>query len=362
MNPNQDPTIPPTPPLQHPEEPLNTVPLQPLAPRTTQTPGTLPSVTQGATAPNQAPSYAHPAPDKPKRTYNPKRFKLILGIVVGVCILAVAIMLAVALLQPTGQQKVTPETPKPTIPEKTVSAKTAIDHVKEYFKGDQVARTPISLPVLSTNSDFYTVIPDTAPLVSVAGEVAPDKSEAQLNSIIHSLEGDGFTQRVSSNGANQTAYLADFTRKETYCEVSVAKPADTKANHWFEARCLDMATYVDYAAAQRPLVSQYTPLTATSVQYGFVGKPAPVASKTAGYKLAELEVSIVVDSRMTSTGKFAQFYQTPDGLWHYFKDRDASAAFECDQYATDDLRAAYVGVACRNSKNALETVQPPRGS
>ncbi len=359
MNPDQEPQSPSQPSLQHPEEPLNNVPLsQPVSAPNGDTP--LPPLAPPDSSQVPAPSYAHPIPDKPGRTYNPKRFKLILIIVVAVCILAVGVMLAAALLPMSQKQNVTPETPKPTVPEKTVSAKTAIDHVKEYFKGDQAAKAPISLPVLSTNSAFYTVIPDIAPLVSVAGEVAPDKSEAQLSSIIHSLEGDEFTQRVSSNGANHTNFLADFTRKETYCEVSVTKPADTKANHWFEARCLDMATYVDYATAQKPLVDQYTPLTATSVQYGFVGKPAPTNSKTASYKLAELEVSIVVDNRMTSTGKFAQFYQTPDGLWHYFRDRDTSAVLDCDVYNTDSLKSAYLGVSCRDGKGLAATVQAPR--
>lgn len=366
MNPDQEPATSPQPNLQHPESPLNTVPQSVSPQQTTPSPQSLPPVAQpsseAAPAAAEQHDYAHPIADSaPKKTYNPKRFIVILGAVVAVCILSVAAMLAFALLPPTTSKKTTQTTTTSTPKETTVSAKTAIDHVKEYFKATDVAKSPITRPVLSTGNQFYTVIPDVAPLVSVAGEVAPDKSDTQLNAITHSFEGDSFTQRIVNNGAENTSYLADFTRTETYCQVAITKPTDAKSNQWFEVRCLDMAQYVDYANAQEPLVSLYTPLSATSVLYGFVGKPAPVASKTANYKLAELEVSIVVDNSMTSAGKYALFYQSPDGLWHYFRDRDAAQAFDCDEYKTDELKNAYLGVACRDTgKNTMTTVEAPK--
>lgn len=365
MNPNQN----SQPPLQHPEEPLNRLeaPEPTPRPQPAVTPDIPPRVAPlapevVATPPPvaAAPSYAHPIADTPKKVYHPKRFLIALGAFVGVSVLAVAAMLLFALLPAEKPTKtVTPA--KPIATEKTISAKTAIDHVKEYFKGADVAKSPVTLPVVATGKAYYTVVPDTAPLLSVAGEVAPGASDEQLTSIIHSLEGDDFTQRISSNGAGGTNYLADFSRKETFCEVSVTKPADAKANHWFEVRCLDMATYVDYATAQDVLLSLYTPITATSVQYGFVGKPAPQAAKTSGYKTAELEVSIVVDNRMTSSGKFALFYQSADGVWHYFRDRDAAQAFDCAEYNTDGLKYAYLGTSCRNTtKDIMATVEPPK--
>lgn len=365
MNPNQN-NQPQEPQLEHPEKPLNTVPSPLTTPtESQQQPGLPPISIDDSTTHSEHPhDYSHPIADKPRKTYNPKRFKIILVAVVVLSILAVGTAVALTVLPFAQKQTVVVEQPtKQDVPEKTISAKTAIDHVKDYFKGTQTAKTPIALPVLSTGNSFYTVVPDVAPLVSVAGEVAPDASEKQLSSIIHSLEGDQFVQRIASNGANQTNYSADFSRKETFCEVTVQKPADVKANHLFEVRCLDMATYVEYAAAQKPLVDQYTPLTATSVQYGFIGKPILIPSKTANYSLVDLEVSIVVDSRMTSTGKYAQFYQSPDGLWHYFRDRDSDAVIDCDRYNSDELKRAYLGTSCRNSaKGDITTVQAPRSS
>lgn len=345
MSPNEQP------PLQHPNQPLNEVP--PSAPEPT---GPTPQQQMEAelAAANQ------PAPSA-KKTYHPKRFMIALGVFVGVCLLAVAAMVLVTLLPMQQSKKAeAPSTSTDTQVDKTISAKQAIAHIKEYFKVEGTAKNGITLPVRATGKDFYTVIPDAAATTSVAGDVAPDKIAAQLASVVHSLEGDGFTKRVQNDGTTGK-YLADFSRKETFCEVVVTKPADTKAAQWLEARCADMATYDEYAKAQEPLVRLYTPLSATSVLYGFVGKPAPVVSKTTGYNTAELQVSIVIDNTMTSTGKYALYYQTPDGLWHYWRDRDASAVFACDQYDTNELKNAYLGTACRDTgKNTDSTVPAPR--
>lgn len=352
-------------PLEHPDTPLNLPPQGSSVPNA-QSPLAAPqgeALPPVATPTQSMPTYdaARVASDAPKKTYHPKRFMIALGAFVAVSILSVAAMLAFALLPTTSHKESSTKdesTPEATVT--TVSAKKAITHVKEHFKGKEAAKSPVIRPVLSTGNQFYTVVPDTAPLVSAAGEVAPSSADTQLQAIIHSLKDDEFTQQVVSDGASGN-YLATFTKPETYCQVAVTKPTDTKANQWFEVRCLDMATYVDYAAAQKPLVSLYAPLSATSVQYGFVGKPVVTPSKTANYNTVQLEVSSVIDDRMTSNGTYALFYQTPDGLWHYFRDRDMSVAFDCSVYATDDLKSAYAGATCRNvAKNTTTIVEAPK--
>ncbi len=339
------------PPLQHPTQPLNDVP--PAAPAPTS-----PTPQQQMAAELAAAS--QPAPTA-KKTYHPKRFMIALGIFVAVCLLAVATMVVIAIL-PMQQNNAaeTTEQETTTTEAKTLTAKQTIAHIKEYFKGDQTAKSGISLPVRATNKQFYTIIPDASATTSVAGEVVPDKIEAQLASVVHSLEGDDYTKRVQKDGL-EGDYLADFSRTETYCEVSITKPADTKANQWLEVRCADMATYDEYAVAQEPLVKEYAPLTATSVLYGFTGKPDIKASQTAGYNTSQLPVSIVIDSAVTSTGTYALYYQTPDKLWHYWRDRTTTTAFACDQYDTDDLKYAYTGVACHDTaKNIDSTVAAPK--
>ena len=351
-------------PLEHPDKPLNDVPReQPIQPKQEPPLAAVPIAPPASSAePIQKHDYAQPIADAPKKAYHPRRFMVALGVFVTICLLAVTAMVAMALL-PMQQSKKseTANNAASQAVEKTVSAKQAIAHVKEYFKADGAAKSGISLPVRATGKDFYTVIPDAASLQSVAGEVMFDKIDAQLASVIHSLEGDGFTLLASGYEPERLNYLGSFTHKETFCQVEVVRPADTKANQWLEVRCADMATYDEYAKAQEPLARLYTPLSATSVLYGFVGKPTATASKTGGYYLTELPVSIVLDNTMISTGNAALFYQTPNQIWRYFKDRDADTAFDCGDYNTDDLRYAYAGTPCRNSgKSIPPTVQPPK--
>ena len=351
-------------PLEHPDKPLNDVPQeQPSIPKQAPATDTAPvATTVSVTEPHHTHADTHPGVDTPKKTYHPKQFVLALSIFVAVCLLAVAAMVVIAILpmQRSGKSEAPSNTAtQPT--EKTLSAKQAIAHVKEYFKADGVAKNGISLPVRATGKDFYTVIPEASATISVAGEVAPDKADSQLKSVIHSLEGDGFVRQTSGYEAESRNYLGNFTRKETVCQVEVVKPTDTKASQWLEVRCVDMASYDEYAKAQEPLVRLYTPLSATSVLYGFIGKPAPIASKTAGYNTAELPVSIVIDSTMTSHGTSALYYQLPSGVWIYWRDRDTSGVFTCDQYNTNELKNAYLGTPCRDaSNNTSSAVAAPK--
>lgn len=306
--------------------------------------------------------YTHPIPDKPKSGYHPKRFMIALGVFVGVCIIGVGVMLAYALMPAsnTKPKTTTSKDTSKTSSDSTLTADTAIKHVKEYFKGAEVAKSPIMRPIKAPNTNYYTVVSDVAPLISVAGEVAPDKAAAQIDSIVHSLDGDGFTKTVVTDGSGATNYQAYFVRKDVICEADLVKPADVKANQWIEAKCLDVSTYSTYASEQAGFVNIYTPLSATSVLYGFVGKPTITDGSVAGYKRGKIQVSTVINDQMTTDGKFAIYYQTPDGLWHYFADQD-NVAIECEKYITKDQQSAYSGTPCRSLKTGtMSTVPVPK--
>lgn len=275
-------------------------------------------------------------------------------------------MLLVALLPPTGPKAShnTSKTEPTASGNKPLTAELVTKHVKEYFKGADQAKSPLLRPVQAPHMAYYTVVPDTAPLISVAGDVAADKASAQLDSIIHSLIADNLTETVVSDDTKGSNYQAYFTNDNVTCELDQINTKDPKANVWIESKCLDIATYASYAAAQQPLVSLYTPLSATSVQYGFVGKPAISAGSVAGYQRAQLQVSTVINNQMTSGGQFALYYQTPDGLWHYLTDQDNNVAMDCLQYSTKDLQSVYANTPCRDlRKGVMSTVpMPHRGT
>jgi len=286
-----------------------------------------------------------------------------LGIFVGLCIIGVGVMLAFALMPATyTKPKTTAKDTSKATSDSTLTAAMAITHVKEYFKGTEAAKSPIMRPVTAPDINYYTVVSDIAPLVSVAGEVAPDKASVQINSIVHSLDGDGFSKVVVADGSGATNYQAYFVRKDVICETDLVKPKDVAANQWIEAKCLDMSTYTSYAKDQASFASIYTPLSATSVLYGFVGKPTITDGSVAGYKRGKIQVSSVINDQLTTDGKFAIYYQTPDGIWHYFADQD-NVVIECEKYTTKDQQSAYSGTPCRSLKTgAMSTVPAPKKS
>ncbi len=304
--------------------------------------------------------YLHPIVDKPKHSYSQKRMVLILSILVGVALLAIILMILLATRPAAETTKQQTKESDTTNSVKALSAKETINHITAYYKGEEAVKTGITLPVKAPTSDHYTVIPETLTLTGLAGYVDVDSSDTQRDSIEKSLDYDGYTKQVMSDGTNGGNYLADFSQKAAVCELSVDKTDKTK--HWFEIKCQDMSVYEQYAKDQEPLTSQYTALTSTSNQYAFVGKIAPKPSKTSGYNTTEMQVSIVVDNKMQSTGRYAIFYQSPDGLWHYFQDHDKNTLVDCAHYETTPaLRYAFTGEQCRDlNKNGLvRTVLAP---
>ena len=287
---------------------------------------------------------------------------LALSIFVAVCLLAVVIMVLTTLMP---EQKKAPVTDTDTVTndvvQNPVSADLAITHVKEYFKGTESAKAALLLPVQAPDTAYYTIIPDVKPLTSVAGNIPADKAAQQLASITHSLEADEFTPNVISDGSEGSDYQAYFTREDTICEVDALKTKDPSADQWIEAKCLDMSTYLAYAKAQATYATIYTPLTSTSIQYAFVGKPTFVDSKVKGYQTLRAPVGSVINDRLSTQGQYALFYKTPDGIWHYLADQDNNVPLSCNLYNTKEIKSAYAGTPCRvNSNGSTRIIEAPK--
>lgn len=308
--------------------------------------------------------YLHPIEEKPKHSYSQKRMVIILSIFVGVALATIVVMIILATLpaREAAKKEVAANNNAAT-PTGTLSAKETIEHITAYYKGQEAVKSGINFPIKPPESDHYVVIPDTLMLTGLAGYVDTDSSNSQRDSIEKSLNYDGYQKQVMSDGANGPNYQADFWQKDAVCELSIDKTDPAK--HWFEIKCQDMSVYSDYAKDQTPLTSQYTSLASTSNQYAFVGKISPKASVTQGYSTTEMQVSIVIDNKMQTTGRYAIFYQSPDGLWHYFQDHDKNTLVDCAQYEmTPALRYAFANTQCRDLKNkgVVRTVQLPKAN
>lgn len=309
----------------------------------------------------QVHDYLHPIIDKPKRTYHPKVFVTILIVVVALSLLGVGLAVTAALLPtPTKQSSTQATDSKLSSNAEVLSATKQIDRVKAAFNGNATALSGLTTPVKTAKNNYYTIIPDLEPVVSIAGQVEPSKVQTTITSIAKVLTGSSMNERVLSDGSGTSSFLADYTHKDVVCQVASVRPADVASPQFVEAKCINMSSYEDYAAAQRPFYNIYSPAQAASTEVAFTGKAEVKPSATSGYQLAELPADTVSNGRVVSVGARAMFYQTPAGIWYYFKTR-AQQLIECEQYSNDTLKFAYANQPCRSlAKDADLTVVPPK--
>jgi len=78
--------------------------------------------------------------------------------------------------------------------------------------------------------------------------------------------------------------------------------------------------------------------------------PKIAESKTAGYKTAE--VGLLAEAQFG--GAAGLFYQTPDGMWHFFK--GTQQIIPCGDYNTPDLKKAFLGSQCNVLKGTEDTL------
>jgi hypothetical protein len=301
--------------------------------------------------------YAQPVPhQKGVRSFHALKVILISGLLLAAAIGVIAAVLLFAqssTKRTANEQKKAGETKLDPL-----TAQQTIERTAVYFKGQEKAKTPLTIPIKVKGKNFYTVIPDVDILQSLAGYVPKEMSKQQRKSIEKSLDYDKFVKKVFSEGDEKTAYLADFTRDDVVCQLSV-DPAehDTKGD-WTELRCLDVSAYTPYADAQQPLAKAYSAVTSTAAHYGFIGKPVPKDGALSGYKLVEIPVGAVTNQRMTTPDNLGMFYQMPDGLWYYFRDRNRDVYVECENFTGENQRRAYADQPCRRrSTGTIETVK-----
>jgi len=304
---------------------------------------------QYAGHPEQAP---RPDPLVPEPQRRPPRdpFRKFRLIMIGAGVAAVLVIVVAIVVMTLARSSTVKTDEKKKTDETKVAHLTAaetIKHVNVYFKGKEKAKSSITTPVRVKGRKFYTVVPDLDQVQSLAGYVPKDKSTSQRESIEKNMDYDGFTRKVFSEGSRAN-YLADFTRDDVTCQLSTDISQRDKLGDWMEIRCLDTKVYAEYAEAQQPVVSVYTPAVSAAGQYGFIGKPAPFKGALKGYQLLEIPVSTVLYQRMTAPDNLGLFYQTPDGLWHYFQDRNRNILVACTLYNNRELRMAYADQKCQS--------------
>lgn len=349
----------PNQPLQHPAMPLGQgqIPQQ----QPTQPIVTTPQQTLPQTTPTQQADYLHPITDPPKHTYHPKRMILILSVAVVVSLLVVGLLVAYA-IRPTKIAITEDQTNDQKVEElKPLTANDTLKLVQTHLTEPTAAKQAIALPVLAPKKKFYTVIPEDTPVQGTAAAVAPGKVTSTYEAVQKVFTDNKFVELERRDLEDPIGYLAYFTREDVICQMTIA-PASTEAEpRMLQVDCLDMTSYTEYADAQQPLASVYTPATTASTYVAFTGKPSLKPSQTAGYNLVEIPVSTVIDQKLTSSGTLALFYQSPDSLWHYFLDRDSGLLVDCTKYKATPVLYAYAGQTCSiTNSSKTNVVIPPK--
>lgn len=301
--------------------------------------------------------YLHPIVDPPKHTYHPKRVMIALTIAVLLSLLTVGLLVVYAIMprhENTATNATSTTTAKTTAD--TLTAEATLKHVKTLLKDSQPAQQAITLPVTAPKKTFYTVIPDVAPVQGLSASVDDSATQSLVTSLNKSFTNDKYTTRNVREITDTNGYLSYHTRDDVICQSTTTAADATTKKRTVEVDCIDMARYTEYADAQQIFASAYTPATTSSVFVAFTGKPVVTASATAGYNLTEIPVSTVVEQKLTSYGTVASFYQTPDGLWHYFLDHDSTVLVECVKYNKPELLYAYAGKTCQNNKTTAQDV------
>ena len=147
--------------------------------------------------------YAQPVPhQKGVRSFHALKVILISGLLLAAAIGVIAVVLLFAqssTKRTTNEQKKAGETKLDPL-----TAQQTIERTAVYFKGQEKAKTPLTIPIKVKGKNFYTVIPDVDILQSLAGYVPKEMSKQQRESIEKSLDYDKFVNKVFSEGDVKT--------------------------------------------------------------------------------------------------------------------------------------------------------------
>ena len=139
--------------------------------------------------------YAQPVPhQKGVRSFHVLKVILISGLLLAAAIGVIAVILLFAqssTKRTTNEQKKAGETKLDPL-----TAQQTIERTAVYFKGQEKAKTPLTIPIKVKGKNFYTVIPDVDILQSLAGYVPKEMSKQQRESIEKSLDYDKFVKKI----------------------------------------------------------------------------------------------------------------------------------------------------------------------
>lgn len=311
---------------------------------------------------NNDPFFTPQPPQTPIKTYHPKRVAVILSIVAAVIVLVAGVVIYMA-VQPKKQTTAPVAVVQDDSLREALNAEEVIARINKTLQWTDSATTPLSIPIKVTGYSFYTVVSDTSFMQSRTATLTSTTAENDAGTIQTFLEDNQFKKTVAQENSADNSYVANFSRSDVVCQLTnVPKSTDTTDadKRLIEIKCLDTSRYETLAKEQAVLYNAYSPASSVSYEIGLIGSSTIHDSKLAGYKLAEIAIGEISSQRITALGT-AMFYQSSDGLWHYFQTRQ-NDMLSCDLYKSPStLRTIYEGEPCRDAKKGITVVEKPKG-
>lgn len=236
----------------------------------------------------------------------------------------------------------TKQSSQKTLQKKTTSTdlKAFMQSVKKHMGGGDAAAEYAAPDYKVNGYDFYAV-----GVLELSTSWEDTLPEAQIKPAAAKLEAflyeNGFKKSEQQVKAGYYP-LVKYESSDTLCGINYyLDTADT--NKPVFLTCALKASYEPTAKTLKPLYAVYRDANKDS-QYitedSRLGLPKIEPSKSTGYKTAEAAIY----GEASPTGAVGLFYQTPDGVWHYFT--GTQSVLPCNRFDTSDLKKAYLGQTC----------------
>lgn len=257
---------------------------------------------------------------------------------------------------------------KTEVAAETKTAKTIIDELKSKMEGqyenievneeEAAASTPYKL----TGYDYY---------VEIRGEDGADLEFKNKDYNYEKSELNDFDKLFAYNVKVKEAveaWLVELGLQKTTAQPKSESPEAQRAviyeskdgkilcglpepsGNQLSVTCSDIDKLVAQAEKLKPFVAAYREKEGTANKDRIIITIGEIKdSKTQGYKLMEGGLGDIE----FGGGAALLFYQTPDGTWHYFTATQSELG--CTDFNTEDLKKAYLGSYCYDSKQEAES-------
>jgi len=216
---------------------------------------------------------------------------------------------------------------------------------------------PYNFYAIGTKNDAWRIRTDAVATASVAG-VAKSLYQyfvTDQKATVDTLIGDTplVTMGIDTETVNSYRInAADYTCSLFRSDVLASKAPFASIGSEIDITCSTQEEFVKNAKTQLPFYTAISSDKTYTADVTVLGAPVIKDAKTTNYKTAQVGIG----SQLALVGGAAGlFYQTPDGVWHFFV--GTQSELNCSQYSTTDLKKAYLGEQCYDeAKKADSTV------